>query len=334
MKWYPWLRPAFEKLSGQYQAGHGHPALLIHAIPGMGEDALCYALARLKMCQSPQGNKSCGQCRGCQLMQAGTHPDYTAVVPEKGKQNLGIDVIRDVTDKLYNRASLGGAKVVWIKDVTLLTEAAANALLKTLEEPPENTWFLMACHEPDKLLPTLRSRCFYFPLGVPDEPWAQAWLQRESGSDTVRCLAALRLSCGAPAAALSLLQPDSTALRNKFCEQLTQALNNREFYSLLALMNQERATDILWWFSTLLVDALKLQQHAGQSVMNVDRLPLVEQLAGYPGMVLQAICAAVFQLREQLLAVPGINRELLLAEQLLAWEHYLQPGATLPSIHL
>jgi DNA polymerase-3 subunit delta' len=334
MKWYPWLRPAFEKLSGQYQAGHGHPALLIHAIPGMGEDALCYALARLKMCQSPQGNKSCGQCRGCKLMQAGTHPDYTVVVPEKGKQNLGIDVIRDVTDKLYNRASLGGAKVVWIKDVTLLTEAAANALLKTLEEPPEHTWFLMACHEPDKLLPTLRSRCFHFSLGVPDEPWAQAWLQRESGSDTVQCLAALRLSCGAPAAALSLLQPDNAALRNKFFEQLTQALNNREFYSLLAVMNQERATDMLWWFSTLLVDALKLQQHAGQSVMNVDRLLLVEQLVEFPGMVLQAICNAVFQLRAQLLAVPAINRELLLAEQLLAWEHYLQPGAPLPSIHL
>ncbi|MBF3375273.1 DNA polymerase III subunit delta', partial [Leptospira borgpetersenii serovar Arborea] len=116
--------------------------VLIHSLPGMGDDALIYALSRWRMCQQPQGQKSCGECRACQLMQAGTHPDYYLAEPEKGKSTLGIDAIRDISEKLYDRARLGGAKVVWIKEAAQLTEAAANALLKTLAEPPENAWFL------------------------------------------------------------------------------------------------------------------------------------------------------------------------------------------------
>lgn len=90
MKWYPWLRPDFEKLVASYQAGRGHHALLIQALPGMGDDALIYALSRYLMCQQPEGHKSCGQCRGCQLMQAGTHPDYYSLLPEKAKARWGL----------------------------------------------------------------------------------------------------------------------------------------------------------------------------------------------------------------------------------------------------
>lgn len=88
MKWYPWLRPDFEKLVASYQAGQGHHALLIQALPGMGDDALIYALSRYLLCQQPEGHKSCGRCRGCQLMQAGTHPDYYSLLPEKEKALL------------------------------------------------------------------------------------------------------------------------------------------------------------------------------------------------------------------------------------------------------
>ena len=64
MKWYPWLRPHFEQLVNSYQGGRGHRALLIQALPGMGDDALIYAITRFLMCQQPEGHKSCGKCRG------------------------------------------------------------------------------------------------------------------------------------------------------------------------------------------------------------------------------------------------------------------------------
>ena len=89
MKWYPWLRPDFEKLVASYQAGRGHHALLIQALPGMGDDALIYALSRYLMCQQPEGHKSCGHCRGCQLMQAGKHTDFFSPPPGKSKSPPG-----------------------------------------------------------------------------------------------------------------------------------------------------------------------------------------------------------------------------------------------------
>ena len=159
MKWYPWLRPPFEQLVASYQAGRGHHALMVQALPGMGSDVLIYALCRFLMCRQPEGHKSCGHCHSCQLMQAGTHPDYYALTPEKGKSSLGIDAVREVSEKLYEHARLGGAKVVWIGDAAMLTDAAANALLKTLEEPPAHVKFLLATTDPQKLPVTILSRC-------------------------------------------------------------------------------------------------------------------------------------------------------------------------------
>ncbi|MGG5840238.1 DNA polymerase III subunit delta', partial [Huaxiibacter chinensis] len=92
-------------------------------------------------------------------------------------------------------------------------EAAANALLKTLEEPPEKTWFFLSCRDPGRLLATLRSRCRLHHLAVPQETWALSWLQREVTVSQESALAALRLCSGAPAAALELLQKEAWSHR-------------------------------------------------------------------------------------------------------------------------
>ncbi|QIU88375.1 DNA polymerase III subunit delta' [Yokenella regensburgei] len=332
MKWYPWLRPHFEQLITSYQAGRGHHALLVQALPGMGEDALIYALTRWLMCRQPDGHKSCGQCHSCQLMQAGTHPDYYHLLPEKGKSSLGIDAVRSVTEKLYEHARLGGAKVVWIGNAAWLTDAAANALLKTLEEPPENTWFFLACEEPERLLATLRSRCRLHHLAPPAENWAASWLEREVTVSHDAILTALRLSASAPAAALELLQQHWSA-RQQLCQQLDAALNSHDWLSLLPALNHDDATMRLHWFATLLLDALKIQQRI-TIVTNVDALTLCERLARtWSAARLQAIAHDACECREQLLSVTGLNRELMLTERLLRWEHYLQPGTPLPVSH-
>lgn len=334
MKWYPWLRPDFEMLVASYQAGRGHHALLIQALPGMGDDALIYALSRYLLCQQPDGHKSCGHCRGCQLMQAGTHPDYYSLLPEKGKSALGIDAVREVSEKLYERARLGGAKVVWIPDAALLTEAAANALLKTLEEPPAQTWFFLASQEPARLLATLRSRCRLHHLAPPAESYAISWLAREVTTSQKALLTALRLSAGSPGAALALLASESWQQRDALCQALAASIPHTDWYSLLTVLNHEQAPVRLHWLATLLMDALK-RQHGASTLTNADAVPLITTLAGalsQPGI--QAIFTAVCHCREQLLTVAGLNRELVLTDLLLQIEHYLQPGAVLPVPHL
>ncbi|EPK3136062.1 MULTISPECIES: DNA polymerase III subunit delta' [Enterobacter] len=334
MKWYPWLRPHFEQLIASYQAGRGHHALLIQALPGMGEDALIYAITRFLMCQQPEGHKSCGKCRGCQLMQAGTHPDYYTLEPEKGKSALGIDAVREVSEKLYEHARLGGAKVVWLKDAALLTEAAANALLKTLEEPPEKTWFFLSCRDPGRLLATLRSRCRLHHLATPQESWALSWLEREVTTSQDSALSALRLSSGAPAAALALLQADVWSQREALCRAVASALESGDWLSVLPALNSDQAAERLHWLAALLLDALKIQQGA-TLLTNPDVWLLVNTLANrLPGATLRAILHDTCQSREQLLTVTGLNRELVLTDQLLRIEHYLQPGVTPPVSHL
>ena len=334
MKWYPWLRPSFEQLVACYQAGRGHHALLLQALPGMGGEALIYALCRYLMCRQPQGNKSCGQCHSCQLMQAGTHPDYYTLAPEKGKSALGIDAVRDVNEKLYERSRLGGAKVVWTGDAALLTDAAANALLKTLEEPPENTWFFLACQEPARLLATLRSRCRLHHLAPPSESYGLAWLEREVTMPQEALLSALRLSANAPAAALDLLQESHWASRQQLIQTLAGVLSSGDWLALLPILNHEQAAVRLHWLASLLLDAQKRQQGI-TLVSNPDAWTLVNQLAQtLPAARLQAIARDVSACRDQLLNVVGVNRELLLTERLLRWEHYLQPGTVLPVSHL
>ena len=334
MKWYPWLRPSFEQLVAGYQAGRGHHALLLQALPGMGGEALIYALCRYLMCRQPEGNKSCGQCHSCQLMQAGTHPDYYTLAPEKGKSALGIDAVRDVNEKLYERSRLGGAKVVWAGDAALLTDAAANALLKTLEEPPENTWFFLACQEPARLLATLRSRCRLHHLAPPSESYGLAWLEREVAMPQEALLSALRLSANAPAAALDLLQESHWASRQQLTQTLAGVLSSGDWLALLPILNHEQAAVRLHWLASLLLDAQKRQQGI-TLVSNPDAWTLVNQLAqALPAARLQALARDVSACRDQLLNVVGVNRELLLTERLLRWEHYLQPGTVLPVSHL
>ncbi|MTH46534.1 DNA polymerase III subunit delta' [Intestinirhabdus alba] len=334
MKWYPWLRPDFETLVAGYQAGRGHHALLIQALPGMGDDALIYALSRWLLCQRPEGHKSCGRCRGCQLMQAGTHPDYYSLAPEKGKSALGIDAVREVSEKLYEHSRLGGGKVVWIADAALLTDAAGNALLKTLEEPPAETWFFLASREPARLLTTLRSRCRLHHLAPPPEQYAVGWLAREVTASQASLLTALRLSAGSPGAALMLLQSDGWSQRETLRQALAECLQSGEWYTLLPALNHEQAPARLHWLATLLLDALKHQQGVSHSI-NVDAVPLITTLADLISAArLQAILSDLCRCREQLLNVAGVNRELLLTDLLLRTEHYLRPGVALPVSHL
>ena len=220
MNWYPWLSGPYRQLVGQYLTGRGHHALLMHAAAGMGDEALVYGLSRWLLCRHKAGEKSCGTCHSCQLMIAGNHPDWHILQPEKGKNSLGIDPVRQLIETLYNYSQQGGAKVVWIPQTEMLTEAAANALLKTLEEPPAGTYFLLGCREPSALLATIRSRCFYWHLPVPEETLAVHWINRQLSADPFAIKTALRLANGGPLSAIELLQPERWKQRMVLCQQL------------------------------------------------------------------------------------------------------------------
>ncbi len=328
MNWYPWLNPVYRQVIGQHQAGRAHHALLVQALPGMGDSELIWAISRWLLCQRRDGLKSCGRCHGCQLMLAGTHPDWHRLAAEKGKSALGIDAVREVNEKLYHHAQQGGAKVVWLPDAGQLTEAAANALLKTLEEPPQNSWFFLSSAEPSWLLPTLRSRCLRLHLAPPDERQSLAWLQKQEAGAPEAMLAALRLSSGAPAAALALLDQQLWAQRQALCETLSSALDE-DVLTLLPQLNHDNVVARIGWLASLLTDALKWQQSGDRFIANVDRPQLVRQLAQrLPAAALDKSLRQWLLCRDRLSRIVAVNRELLLTEQLLNWETLLKPATS------
>lgn len=147
-------------------------------------------------------------------------------------------------------------------------------------------------------------------------------------------LAALRLSSGAPAAALALLQKDVWSQREALCRAVETALDSGDWLSVLPALNSDQAAERLHWLAALLLDSLKLQQGA-TLLSNPDVWPLVNTLANrLSGTSLRAILHEVCQSREQLLSVTGLNRELVLTDRLLSIEHYLQPGVIPPVSHL
>lgn len=322
MNWYPWLNESYRQLITAYQQGRGHHALLLHSLPGNGADALCYGISRWLICQNTDDLKSCGECHSCQLMLAGTHPDYHILEAEKGKASVSVEAVRKLTETLSNHAQQNGAKVVYIPQTEALTDAAANALLKTLEEPTKNTYFLLGCEKRENLLATLRSRCLSTFLSPPELQTALYWLQKQLPNVSHHdALTALKLCQGAPIAAMTLLQPEHWQQRNALCEGLANALQQGDMLALLPAINHDKVIDVIGWLLGLLADSMKLQQQASQFCLNQDRLPLVSALAARMShLQLSRAFEAWQNCRHQLMTVPALNQELILTNQLLQWE--------------
>jgi len=144
-------------------------AWLITGPPGSGRSiaALCFAAALQCTSDSEDGGPGCGRCRACTTTLAGTHADVRRVIPEG--LSIGVDYMRDIVQIASRRPTTGYRQIVLIEDADRLTEGAANALLKVVEEPPPSTVFLLCAPsvDPEDIAVTLRSRCRHVALVTP-----------------------------------------------------------------------------------------------------------------------------------------------------------------------
>ena len=136
-----------------------------HAYIFTGRQALtqALALAQALTCAAPREGQPCGVCPSCKKVTEGCHPDIHLLSPEKDAHRIG--AMRRVQAEAYLESYEGGKKLFILESAELLLEEAANNLLKVLEEPPEDTVFVLVCADWDKLLPTIRSRCQLFNFG-------------------------------------------------------------------------------------------------------------------------------------------------------------------------
>ncbi|BAO44362.1 DNA polymerase III subunit delta' [Thiolapillus brandeum] len=200
----PWHDTLWQQLQRSRSQGRLAHALLLAGSQGLGKQAFARRLARSVLCEQPddQGN-ACGHCRQCLLLQSGNHPDLRLVTPEEGSSTIRIDSIRDLVGNNTLSVGEGAHRVFIIEPAHAMGAAAANALLKTLEEPIPGTLMLLVSTAPEKLPITIRSRCQLLRFSPPDQEVALDWLHRAGISPNDARLA-LRFSGGAPLRAREL----------------------------------------------------------------------------------------------------------------------------------
>lgn len=179
---YPWLAEPFEKIRNDVDMGRLAHAFLVTAPVGAGATEFAYKTAKYRLCQSP-GADACGECKACQLLAAGSHPDLRVLQPEGAAQSIRVDQIRSLIDFVAQTPQIGDWKLVVIDLAHRMNQNAANALLKILEEPAGNCVILLATERPQMLLPTVRSRCSRIRIKPPSVSQAVAFLIGQ-GMDT------------------------------------------------------------------------------------------------------------------------------------------------------
>ena len=226
---YPWLSNSLNKLIDQRDSlAH---AYLLAGPSGLGKTAFAEQFAQAMLCKQPTP-LACGKCKSCHLFGSATHPDlhilqsekYTLEHPdifakyseryldpdrEKKRKNpsavIAVDQVRAVLPDINTRPHMAACRIIVLNPAEDLNINAANSLLKALEEPPSDTYFLLISHDPDRLLPTLRSRCNRIDFRVPDTATAEQWLSQQL-NDSARAATLLTKARGVPLRALSLAQ--------------------------------------------------------------------------------------------------------------------------------
>jgi DNA polymerase III subunit delta' len=191
------------------------------------------------LCEAPQvDGLACGQCLGCGWLSQGNHPDFRLIAPqdkddktEEGvgegeiipkakKKHIVVEQIRDLGEMVGLTSHRQGSRVVLLHPAEALNPAAANALLKMLEEPPPDTIFVLVSHQPQRLLPTIRSRCHKITMQMPKLEEARGWLKAQGVNDADTCLAQ---AGSAPLLALEASNAASMADAETFIRELIKA---------------------------------------------------------------------------------------------------------------
>ena len=222
-----WQHVAWQNFAARRLNGQMPHALMLTASPGLGLKQFAERARASLLCIAPLANgHACEKCRSCIARHAGSHPDDCAIHPEEGKVSIGIDLIRWAAERLAKTPQAGGLQIALIEPAHAMTIAAANALLKTLEEPARDTVLILVSEQPGKLLPTVLSRCQRLHLSRPSKAQAMAWLAASGSAKNANIELALAIAGGAPILAAQLLESGAVQSYCGLSEVLDQGVSD------------------------------------------------------------------------------------------------------------
>nr|WP_221195473.1 DNA polymerase III subunit delta' [Luteibacter sp. Sphag1AF] len=191
----PWHDEAWQRLQARRQRDALPHALLLAGPAGLGKREFLTAFVQGLLCQNPHDGMPCGECRSCHFFVAGTHPDFVRLsfgLRKDGVQRseIVVDQIRELSQRLAMSSQFGGWQVATIDPADAMNAAAANALLKTLEEPSTATLLVLVADAPSRLPATIRSRCQRIDFVAPSPEESLAWLTAQGVRDPSAALLA------------------------------------------------------------------------------------------------------------------------------------------------
>ena len=315
MRLQPWLADSWRQLAAALAQQRLHQGLLFAAPAGYGKRLLANSLAAAALCQQrlPDGH-ACGRCRACLLVAAGTHPDFTRVTFElrddgKPRTEITIDQMRNLSQRLALSSQFGGLQIALIDPADRLNASAANALLKTLEEPASATIILLVADDASRLPATIRSRCQRIDVRLPTRDEAMGWL-REQRLGGAEADAALDASLGNPGQALAWSADDTLALRNTCADDLAAlARGRRSALEVAEAWAADRPDTRLWFAAVLARDEAQRLARGDSGRFGLTAPGEIPKLAAWFGRANQA---------RGLLATT-VRSDLILLDVLRAW---------------
>jgi DNA polymerase-3 subunit delta' len=278
---YPWQENDWSRLQALRQRlPHG---LLFKGAKGIGKFELAMTLAKSLLCQQPdERHFACEHCPSCHWFEQGSHPDFRLLQSElesldgeetesgkKPSKQISVEQVRGLADFVGMSAHQGGRRIVVIHPAETMNTNSANALLKSLEEPPKDLLFILVSHKPQQLLPTILSRCLSFALPAPDTECAIKWLTQQGVKAPVEALAASGFS---PLQAVQLDEQLGSEERAKLLQALRQPSGLDVFALAETLQKTEQVLVVQWlqqWSYDLSAMKLagKLRYHLGDEVL-------------------------------------------------------------------
>ena len=317
----PWLADVWSGLQLARLSGRLAHGLLISGSAGIGKRHLGELLARSLLCHDPAANGiACGQCGDCRLLRGESHPDLMRVGPdpEAKSDEIPIAAVRALVERGALTPSRAAWKVALIDPADRLNAASANALLKTLEEPPGTAFICLITEQPGRLPATIRSRCQHVRIATPHPGKALEWLDGKIPG--ARAALRLQLAYGAPLRAL--IELDDALIRQRrerLAGFIAIAHGEQDPIAEAAIWNGIGPRRFLEWLAAWLIDLLRLA--VTDDPARLDSPDHRDSLGELAGRIDPAAAHRLLQrvLRSRLLAETSANPQLLLESLSIEW---------------